>query len=298
LATRIEGAVNVRRCSRCGWRNPPDASFCIACGERLTAGAPRRQSRKNVTVVFCDLVGSTELGDRLDAEALRWVIARYYRLMRSVIERHGGTVEKFVGDAVMAAFGVPMLHEDDPLRGCAAAIAMRDGLAALNEELDAIHGVTLECRIGVNTGEVLAGDVATGQAFVTGDTVNIAARLEQNAAPGEILIGKATVGLAGSRLETEPVDPLEVKGKRLPLEAWRLVGVRHDADHVHEQSPLVGREQELERLGVVLDETIRRRAARVVTLLGEPGIGKTRPTERGSRTVDASPTGTPPPSFR
>ena len=156
--------------------------------------APRRRTnsasevRKTVTIVFCDVVGSTAMGEALDPESLRHVMERYFDAMRAAIERHGGTVEKFIGDAVMAVFGVPQVHEDDALRAVRAAADMREALAALNEELDRDHGMTLACRIGVNTGEVVAG--AGDQTIVTGDAVNVAARLEQAASPGEILLGR------------------------------------------------------------------------------------------------------------
>jgi class 3 adenylate cyclase len=145
-----------------------------------------------VTVVFADVTGSTALGERLDPETLRRVMSRYFDEMARVVERHGGTVEKFIGDAVMAVFGIPRLREDDALRAVRAARDMRNALRELNADLEHDHGIGLEMRIGVNTGEVVAGDSVAGQTFVTGDAVNIAARLEQSAAPSEILLGGAT----------------------------------------------------------------------------------------------------------
>ena len=144
--------------------------------------------------MFCDVTGSTALGERLDPESLRDVQSRYFEAMRRAIERHGGTVEKYIGDAVMAVFGIPQLHEDDALRAVRAAVEMRKGLAALNEELGRDRGVTLEVRIGVNTGEVVAGDPTAGQALVTGDAVNVAARLEQHAAPAGSSSGTRRIG--------------------------------------------------------------------------------------------------------
>ena len=151
--------------------------------------------RKTVTVIFSDVTGSTSLGERLDPETTRRVMGRYFDEMRAVIERHGGTVEKFIGDAVMAVFGIPTLHEDDALRAVRAAAEMREGLAVLNEELMRAYEVAIEMRTGLNTGEVVAGE---GQTLATGDTVNVAARLEQAAAPGEILLGRDDL-LARSR---------------------------------------------------------------------------------------------------
>ena len=145
--------------------------------------AASQAARKTVTVVFADLTGSTGLGERLDPESLRRIMHRYYEEMRAAVERHGGTVEKFIGDAVMAVFGIPLVHEDDALRAVRAAAEMQERLAALNVDLEEEWGLRLDVRIGVNTGEVVAGDPAAAQAFVVGDAVNVAARLEQAADP-------------------------------------------------------------------------------------------------------------------
>ena len=176
-------------CPNCGRESPEDFAFCPVCGAPLGGTQPSRETRKTVTVVFCDVSGSTALGERIDPESLRDVQSRYFEAMRGAIERHGGTVEKYIGDAVMAVFGIPQLHEDDALRAARAAADMREGLAALNKELERDRGVTIQVRIGVNTGEVVAGASATDPAIVTGDAVNVAARLEQHAAPGDVLIG-------------------------------------------------------------------------------------------------------------
>src|SRR5215204_7497494 len=173
-------------CGECGQRNPEEARFCQACGAPLTDRAAGHEVRKTVTVVFADLAGSTGFGERLDPESLRRVQARFFAAMQLVLERHGATVEKFIGDAVMAVFGVPFVHEDDALRAVRASFEMRDALEELNAEISPSWGVELAIRIGVNTGEVVAGDAASGQSFATGDTVNVAARLEQAADPGEI----------------------------------------------------------------------------------------------------------------
>jgi class 3 adenylate cyclase len=164
----------VPKCATCGRDNPDYADYCMACGTSLAPAAQAREVRKIVTVVFCDVTGSTALGEELDPEALRRVMSRYFDEMRSAVERHGGTVEKFIGDAVMAVFGIPRLHEDDALRAVRAAAEMREGLVALNKELERNHGLTLAARIGVNTGEVVAGDPSGGQTLVTGDAVNVA----------------------------------------------------------------------------------------------------------------------------
>jgi class 3 adenylate cyclase len=193
--------------------------------------------------VFSDVTGSTALGERLDPEALRGVMGRYFDRMAAVIEAHGGTVEKFIGDAVMAVFGIPRLHEDDALRAVRAAIGMREALAALNADLERQHGEGLAARIGVNTGEVVAGDPSAGQRLVTGDAVNVAARLEQAAAPGEILVGEPTFRLVRDAVEVEPVEPLALKGKEERVPAFRLLAVAADtAGHErHLDSPMIGR---------------------------------------------------------
>src|SRR5438477_3713958 len=154
-------------CPQCGTENPEGARFCNACGAPLAASAPQRETRKTVTVVFCDVVGSTALGERTDPETLRRVMSRYFDAMRVVLERHGGTVEKFIGDAVVAVFGIPVVHEDDALRAARAAVGMRDALDALNAVLTAEGAPPLSIRVGVNTGDVVAGDPAAGQALVT-----------------------------------------------------------------------------------------------------------------------------------
>src|SRR5438552_6094087 len=168
--------------------------------------------REVVTVLFCDVVGSTALGESVDPEALQGLLARYFERMKAIVEAHGGSVEKFIGDAVMAVFGVPVAHEDDALRACRAAIEMRD----------ALPGLGIAGRIGVNTGEVVTG---TEERLATGDAVNVAARLEQAAQPGEILIGEETLGLARDAVEVEEVEPLQLKGKSKAVAGYRLISV-------------------------------------------------------------------------
>src|SRR5207249_3875136 len=193
-----------------------------------------REQRKTVTILFCDLSGSTALGERVDPERLRTLLARYFERMKGIVESHGGTVEKFIGDAVMAVFGVPVLHEDDALRAVRAAIDMRDALPELG----------IEGRIGVNTGEVVTG---TAERLATGDAVNVAARLEQAAAPGEILIGEETLGLVAAGVDVGTVEHLELKGKAAPVPAYRLVSVL-DAPVRSHASRFVGRSAELATL--------------------------------------------------
>ena len=234
--------------------------------------------RKTVTVLFADVTGSTALGERLDPESMRGVMSRYFDEMRSAIEGHGGTVEKFIGDAVMAVFGVPTVHEDDALRAVRAASQMRDLLDTLNTELERDWGARLQIRTGVNTGEVIAGDHSEGQSFVTGDTVNVAARLEQAAEPGEILIGAVTHELVRDAVQVKPVEPLELKGKAEAVPAFRLLDVTPGSPAFARQldSPLVGREDELARITMMFEEAASQRTCRVATVLGDAGLGKSR----------------------
>jgi class 3 adenylate cyclase/tetratricopeptide (TPR) repeat protein len=268
----------VRVCANCGQENPDIARFCLTCGATLEELAGARETRKTVSVVFADVTGSTGLGERLDPESLRRVMARYFEEMKAAVERHGGTVEKFIGDAVMAVFGIPIVHEDDALRAVRAAHEMRERLQALNDELDREWGVVLRARIGVNTGQVVAGDPGAGQTLVTGDAVNVAARLEQSAQPGEILIGEITQHLTRDATAVEPLDPLQLKGKGTPVDAFRLVEVLAGAAGISRRldSPMVGRARQQELLSDALRAAIADRSCHLFTVLGAAGVGKSR----------------------
>jgi class 3 adenylate cyclase len=233
---------------------------------------PAGASRKTVTVLFCDLVGSTAIGEQLDPEPLRTLLERWYAEMRLPLERHGGTVEKFIGDAVMAIFGVPVAHEDDALRTVRAAVDMQAAAVRLGTEL----GIGLDVRIGINTGEVVTGDRTT--TLVTGDAVNTAKRLEEAAADGEILIGETTRRLVANAVDVEPVSAVHAKGKRLPVEAWRVLATIPGASAFARRldAPLVGRRRELAQLRDELDRADRKRSCRLVTVLGAAGVGKSR----------------------
>jgi class 3 adenylate cyclase/tetratricopeptide (TPR) repeat protein len=272
-------------CPACEFVNPEGARFCAGCGKPLGAAAPVREVRKTVTVVFCDVTGSTALGERLDPESLRHVMARYFDAMRAVIERHGGTVEKFIGDAVMAVFGVPVVHEDDALRAARAATEMREALAELNEELGRDYGTRLELRIGVSTGEVVTG---TEERLATGDAVNVAARLEQAAATGEVLLGPETMRLLRGAVTAEELAPLDLKGKSEGVRAFRLVSV--DAAELRRRldAPMVGRHRELRLLGDAWDRATSDRACLLFSLLGTAGVGKSRLTAEFVAGVDAT----------
>jgi class 3 adenylate cyclase len=266
-------------CPSCGAENPEGSRFCNSCGKGMPEGvAAAGEVRKIVTVVFCDVTGSTALGERLDPEALRRVMTRYFAAMTEAIERHGGTVEKFIGDAVMAVFGIPTTHEDDALRAVRAAADMREALRLLNKELERDHAATLTCRIGVNTGEVVAGDASTRQALVTGDAVNVAARLEQTAPPGEVLIAETTLRLVRDAVVTDAVEPLELKGKSEPVRAHRLIEVHAGAAGVARRldSPLVGRDRQLAQLRQAFEDVRADNVCHLFTVLGPPGVGKSR----------------------
>ncbi|MGA4998600.1 adenylate/guanylate cyclase domain-containing protein [Streptomyces arboris] len=274
-------------CPSCRQELPSTARFCSSCGTPCAGPAaapapvapPAEDERKPVTVLFCDLVGSTALSGVLDPETLRAVTLRYFEAMSAQIVARGGTPEKFIGDAVMAVFGVPVVREDDARRALAAALGMRRALDALNEELYASLGIRLTTRVGVNTGQVVAGSDATArQALVSGEVVNIAARLEQNAGPGEILIGPQTLLAAGPTVTAEPTGPLQLKGKRDSVEAYRLLALGADDPELLRRfdAPFVGRTTELDALGRALDETVREERPGLLRVTGEAGIGKTR----------------------
>jgi class 3 adenylate cyclase/tetratricopeptide (TPR) repeat protein len=266
-------------CGGCGKFGPDDARFCSACGSPLAA-APSfdRSARKTVTVVFADIAGSTELGGRLDPETVRHVVSRYFRTTRRILERHGGTVEKFIGDAVMAVFGIPVVHEDDALRATRAAVEMAESLGMLNKELERRWDVSLQVRIGVNTGEVVAGDPSGGHGFATGDAINVAARLQQAAEPGQILIGETTRRLLGDRVAVAEVPPFPVKGKTSLVSASRVLAVGSETPSLPTSlgSLFVGREEELRLIREAFERCVQERACRLVTVLGVAGIGKSR----------------------
>jgi class 3 adenylate cyclase/tetratricopeptide (TPR) repeat protein len=218
--------------------------------------------RKTVTVLFCDVVGSTALGERIDPEPYRVLLARYFEEMKGIVESHGGTIDKFIGDAVEAVFGIPQAHEDDALRACRAAVEMREVLPALG----------LQARIGIQTGEVVAG---TAERLVTGDAVNVAARFEQTAQPGEVLIGNPTYALVRDAVIVEPVEPLELKGKSEPVPAFRLLSVLDAPERSH-ASRFVGRARELGMIFEAWERAQGESRCELVTIVGEAGVGKSR----------------------
>ena len=232
-------------------------------------------SRRVVTVVFADVVGSTALAERLDPEVTRGVLTRFYEAARQIMGGHGGTVEKFIGDAVMAVFGIPELHEDDALRAAGAALALRVSMGAESDRLAARYDVRLDLRIGIATGEVAVGDPAHGTTLVTGDAVNVAARLQGAAQPGDILIAPATRRLLRDSARVEALEPLVLKGKAEPVAACRLLALEaapRDVGH----RPMVGRSGDADMIRDALQRAIDERRPGLVTVMGGPGIGKSR----------------------
>ena len=258
-------------CASCGHENSDAARFCEACAVPL--GAQSGERRKVVTVLFCDVVGSTALGESTDPEALRALLARYFERMKAVVEEHGGSVEKFIGDAVMAVFGVPVVHEDDALRACRAAVVMRE----------AFPGLGIEGRIGVSTGEVVTG---TQERLATGDVLNVAARLQQAAAPGEVLIAEATRALVAEAVDVEPLEPLPLKGKTEPLPAYRLLAAHAASERRHE-TVFVGRERELALLGEACARALAERCCELVTIVADAGLGKSRLAAEALSVIEA-----------
>jgi class 3 adenylate cyclase len=269
----------VTTCPQCGASVRDAARFCDTCGATLEPGGGAEE-RKLVTLLFADVTSSTALGDQLDPERLRALLAEYFAAMSAVIGSWGGTLEKYIGDAIMAVFGAPLLREDDAERALHAALEMLERLESVNEQLVRRHGVSLRIRVGVNTGEVVApqGGAASGQLIVSGDAVNVAARLEQAADPGTVLVGERTYLAARHAFAFGEAAQLTLKGKPEPIPARRLLEPRADATRGIPglQAPMVGRERELSTVLGLLDEAIETGEPRLVLVYGPAGIGKSR----------------------
>ncbi len=267
-----EGELSLPECATCRAEAPGGATFCMSCGAPVAGRALRRAGvRKVVTVLFSDVTGFTQMGEQLDPEALHEVMERYYGAMREVVQRHGGRVERFIGDAVMGSFGLPRAHEDDAVRAARAAVEIGEALVAVNSRLPPSLGVHLTASTGVNTGEVFVGEE------VLGDAVNVAARLEGAAAPGEILLGELTYRLARGSVEAERLD-LELKGKSERVAAFRLVRVASPSERLGRRltAPMVGRGREAAQLASAFEEASKGEACTLVTVLGLAGTGKSR----------------------
>jgi predicted ATPase/class 3 adenylate cyclase len=277
-------------CAACDAKNPAHARFCSACGARIEPGE-RTRFRRVVTVLFVDVVDSTALGERLDPEAVSQVMTAYFEAMSPVVERHGGTVAGLVGDALMAVFGLPALHEDDALRAVRAAQEMRSELVDLNRRLFEEFGVTLITRTGIDTGPVVGTGLAAPRNFVAGEAANTAAALQQRAEPGEILLGEQTWRLVRAAVSTEPVAvstepaapsepvaPSRPAGEAKPARVHRLLGLRTDLDAVPRRFdvPMLGRERQMARLRAAYRQAVEGASAHLVTVIGAAGLGKSR----------------------
>jgi len=286
------GFSAMRTCANCGQENPEVARFCLACGSELTASPEAREERKVVTVLFADLVGFTSRAEQLDPEDVRAMLSPYYARLRQELERRGGTVEKFIGDAVMALFGAPVAHEDDPERAVRAALAIRDGLTELNEVDPKLE---LHVRIAVNTGEALialGANPSEGEGMASGDVVNTAARLQASAPVNGILVGESTYRATERTIEYREADPVPAKGKAEPVKVWEVLEprARYGVDiGLRGRVPLVGRQQELDVLLDALSRVRTESASQLVTLVGVPGIGKSRLVFELSAAVDQDP---------
>jgi class 3 adenylate cyclase/tetratricopeptide (TPR) repeat protein len=260
-------------CPNCGQENPEIARFCFACAVPLVEVLPTREERKVVTVLFADLVGFTARAEQMDPEDVRALVAPYWEHVRSELERHGGTVEKYIGDAVMALFGAPVAHEDDPERAIRAALAIRDW----SQEQQGI-----QVRIAVNTGEALVrvgAQPLAGEGMASGDVVNTASRLQGAAPPNGILIGETTYRATRHVIDCREVEPVDAKGKTKPVPVWEVVEARSPASLdllLDARTPLIGRDRELELVVTALTRVREERSPQLVTLIGVPGIGKSR----------------------
>ena len=278
-------------CTQCGQENPDGFRFCGRCGAALDS-APASEERKVVTVLFADLVGFTSRSEQMDVEDVRGTLAPYHALLRNELEHHGGTVEKFIGDAVMALFGAPVAHEDDPERAVRAALSIRTAIERLNDEQP---GLDLHVRIGIDTGEafvVLGADVARGEGMASGDVVNTAARLQTAAPIDGILVGETTFHATDRPITYRSVEPVSAKGKAQPVPVWEALEARSrfGVDVVQRPTtPLVGRGEELDLMLDALRRCRSERAAQLVTLVGVPGIGKSRLVWEMFEAVEADP---------
>ncbi len=282
------GAPLRRSCSRCGAEAPSGARFCPSCGADLAGeatleDAPSEQARghdleqrRTVTVLFADLSGYTAISERLDHETVKLVVERCLTRLAAEVERYGGRVDKYIGDNVMAVFGAPLAHEDDPARAVRSALAMQAVMKELAAELGAELDLELALRVGVNTGEVLAGQLG-GSYTVVGDAVNVAARLQAAAPVGGVLVGERTRRLSDGQIVYRALEPLTLKGKTEPVQAWEAVELTEPAPAAPPPAgPLIGRGEELARLEATLERVIRDSTPHLLTVIAQAGVGKSR----------------------
>src|SRR3954466_926050 len=303
------GAQLERRCGNCGAVAPPQARFCMECGSALAdapasapaadrPAAPPPEERRQVTVLFADLSGYTAVSEQMDPERVKALVDSALHRLAQEVERFGGSVDKFIGDNVMALFGAPVAHEDDAERAVRAGLGMQEAMTEINEGLRESHGVAISLRVGVNTGEVVAGAVGDGYTVV-GDTVNVAARLQSAARPGSVTVGERTMRSPDAAVEYTALEPLELKGKSARVPAWEAVGLiaEHSVRRVAPaaESPLVGRRQELDTLDSLYERVVREGTSHLVTVVGEAGVGKSRVLREFERRLTDHPSA---PTFR
>src|SRR5215218_2335852 len=262
-------------CGGCGTENPDVAKFCLACGTPLVVAPPPEEERKPITALFVDIVGSTSRAEGLDPEDVLALLDPYYARLRAVLERHGGTVEKFIGDAVVALFGAPLAHEDDPERAVRAGLGILDERVALSEE-DPDGRISV--RVGITTGEVivaLGAKISEGQGMAWGDVMNTAARVQSAAPVDGVLVDERTYLATRKAIRYEAHEPIQAKGKAEPVQVWVAAGIEAAKGSAAAGGRLVGRDDELARV-IALWETVRDSVSGRAVLVGEPGIGKSR----------------------
>jgi class 3 adenylate cyclase/tetratricopeptide (TPR) repeat protein len=290
------GAQLERRCPSCGTPAPPQAKFCMSCGSALDpAAAPAAQApppappaaataapadeRRQVTVLFADLSGYTAVSERMDPESVKALVEGALRRLGEEVTRYGGSVDKYIGDNVMAVFGAPVAHEDDEERAVRAALGMQAAMEEINAELTRRHDASFQLRVGINTGEVLAGAVGDGYTVI-GDTVNVAARLQAAGRPGSVTVGERTYRATSDEVEYRELDPLHLKGKAQPVPAWEAIGLVAAQPtrriRARAATPLVGRDDELSLMESLYGRVTRERRPHLVTLVGQAGVGKSR----------------------
>ncbi len=278
------GSALALACPHCGTENPPEARFCIECGGdlggagRAQGAEPPPEERRKATIIFADLSGYTAVSERLDPERMKSVVDRALRRLGDEIERFGGTIDKYIGDNVMGVFGAPVSHEDDPERAVRAGLAMQAAMDEINDRIASDVEARFALRVGINSGEVLAGRIGDGYTVI-GDPVNVAARLQAAAEPGTVIVGETTHRLTRPAVEYVALEPLELKGKAEPVAAWeavRAVVRGRTPRRSRVSTPLVGRERESEQLMALFDRVVAERSPHLVTVVGPAGVGKSR----------------------
>src|SRR5215216_4664924 len=275
-------------CPSCGAENPAGAKFCIECGTDLSSSAAPAvaapavpesppEERRQATVLFADLSGYTAAAERMDPEAVKGLVDRTLRRLGDEIERFGGTIDKFIGDNVMGVFGAPISHEDDPERAVRAGLGMHEAMVDANRQSHEKFAVGFSLRVGINSGEVMAG--AVGDRYtVMGDPVNVAARLQDAARPDTVTVGESTYRATREAVSYERLEPLALKGKEEPVPAWEATGVLSQPRRgvTRAKTPLIGREEEAGLLFSLVDRVSREGQPHLVTVIGQAGVGKSR----------------------